>query len=171
MKITRYIWPKSACTCMPSVNSKYVQQQNNTISSCVCICSGIRNLYCTRKQPEIPRWLCSSAIWIFTYVQFYFRMIGAIIYGHVRRCPAGSVSCAHSFTNSTHHSDSRNYKLMPLIVFKSAGIYTFPILRTFNIYSKLQERNPANNESLISDVTLNALGNVIFHLAIYVRYI
>jgi hypothetical protein len=56
------------------------------------------------------------------------------IRGHGRSCRAGPLSCARSFTDSPHHFDSGDYKLRPLMVYRSENTreFTFPVLRGFS---------------------------------------
>jgi hypothetical protein len=67
------------------------------------------------------------------------------ICSHSRSYRAGPLSCEHSFTDSPHHFDSKDYKLRPLMVHHSENpwtCYMFPVLCVFDIHSDLQECNP-----------------------------
>jgi hypothetical protein len=91
----------------------------------------------------------ASAMCIFA-VLFQYHEHQYPIRGHGRNFLAGPLSCARSFTDSSHHFDSRDYKLRPLMVYHSENpraCLRFPFY-AFSIYAaNSRNATPAYNES------------------------
>jgi hypothetical protein len=60
---------------------------------------------------------------------------------------AAQAHCAHSFTDLPHHFDSGDYKLRPLMVYRSENSRAFPFY-AFSIHAAIRRNaTPAYNES------------------------
>jgi hypothetical protein len=102
---------------------------------CFIVYLGIAQMTLVIRAFAFPCFRISAVLFQYHEHQYPIR-------GYGRSCRAGPLSCSRSFTDSSHHMDSGDYKLRPLMVYDSENTracYTFPVLRIFDIRGHSQE--------------------------------